>query len=143
MRYHELVHRVQEESGLDDRHEAVRAIRATLSSLGECLYRTERRHLASQLPKEAQRFLGEHVDPAVQRQGAACLTLQEFYDRVGARADVTRTHAIERAKAVAAVLEETMPEGEWRHIIEEMPKSYRGLLAGEPEEPAAPAAWTQ
>lgn len=128
MRYHELVRRVQEQGGFDSREQAEVAIKATLSSLGECLYRTERRHLASQLPKEAKGFLDEYVDSEVRRPGAACLTLQEFYDRVGARAGVTRTRAKERAKAVAAVLEEALPEGEWRHIVLEMPKEYRGLL---------------
>jgi uncharacterized protein (DUF2267 family) len=135
MRYHEFVHQVQEQGGLESRDEAERAIRAVLSSLGECLYRTERRHLASQLPKKAKAFLSEYADSGVTRQGAACLTLQEFYDRVGARADVTRSHAIERAKAVAAVLRDLLPEGEWRHIISEMPKEYRELLGEEPTQP--------
>ena len=129
MRYHELVEMVQDEGALDTQAEAEEALRATLSSLGECLYRTERRHLASQLPKEAKDFLTEFVvDSEVTRQGAACLTIQEFYDNVGARADVTRSRAMERAKAVATVLRRALPEGEWRHIILEMPKAYRELL---------------
>lgn len=140
MRYHELVRRVQEQGGFDSRDEAVTALRATLSSLGECLYRTERRHLASQLPKEAKEFVYEYVDSEVTRRGAACLTLQEFYDRVGARANVTRSRAIERARAVAAVLQETLPGGEWRHIIVEMPKDYEALLTGESPGPRAPSA---
>lgn len=140
MRYHELVQRVQEEGGLGSRDEAVTAIRATLSSLGECLYRTERRHLASQLPEQAKEFLYEYIDSEVTRQAAACLTLQEFYDRVGARADVTRSRAIERARAVAGVLQETLPEGEWKHIISEMPKEYRELLVGESSSPSVPPA---
>lgn len=131
MNYHELVRRVQEQGAFDTREQAVTALRATLASLGECLYRTERRHLASQLPKQAKEHLSEAVDPSVTREGAACLTLQEFYDRVGARADVTRTHAIEQAKAVAAVLQDTIPEGEWKHVVGELPKSYRDLLLGE------------
>lgn len=131
MRYHELVQRVQEEGELHSRDEAVTAIRATLSSLGECLYRTERRHLASQLPEQAKAFLYEYVDSEVTRQAAACLTLQEFYDRVGARADVTRSRAIDQAKAVAAVLREALPEGEWKHVVSEMPKGYRELLVGQ------------
>lgn len=139
MRYHELVDRVQEEGGFGSQEEAETAIRATLSSLGECLYRTERRHLASQLPKQAKEFLHEYVDSEVTRQGAACLTLQEFYDRVGARADVTRTRAIEQAKAVTSVLQQTMPEGEWKHIVMEMPKAYRELLTGESEGPTTPS----
>lgn len=139
MRYHELVQRVQEEGGLGSRDEAVTAIRATLSSLGECLYRTERRHLASQLPKQAKEYLYEYIDSEVTRQAASCHTLQEFYDRVGARADVTRSRAMKQARAVTAVLQETLPEGEWKHIISEMPKEYRGLLVGEPPSPSAPS----
>jgi uncharacterized protein (DUF2267 family) len=138
MRYHEFVRRVQEQGEFDSRDEAVTAIKATLSSLGECLYRTERRHLASQLPKEAAAFLEEYVNSEVRRPPAACLTLQEFYDRVGARADVTRTHAMDRAKTVAAVLQELVPEAEWEHIVEEMPKQYRELLGAEPPGPASP-----
>jgi len=137
MRYHEFVRRVQEKGSFDSPEEAVTAIRATLSSLGECLYRTERRHLASQLPKEAKGFLFDYVDSEVRRPSAACLTLQEFYDRVGARAEVTRTRAIERAKAVVGVLEEGLPAGEWEHIVEEMPKTYRELLGQESAEPGA------
>lgn len=140
MRYHELVQRVQEKGGFDSRDGAVKAIRATLSTLGECLYRTERRHLASQLPKEAEDFLYEEVDTEVTRQGAACLTLQAFYDRVGARAGVRRTHAIEQAKAVTAVLEEAIPEGEWRHVIRELPKSYEALLTEAFTGPSTPSA---
>jgi len=138
VRYHELVHRVQEQGGFDSREEAETTIRATLSSLGECLYRTERRHLASQLPEQAKAYLYDYVDSQVTREQAACLTLEEFYDRVAARADVTRTHGVERAKAVAAVLRELLPEGEWDHVIAEMPKEYHDLLGVEPPEPASP-----
>ncbi len=138
MRYHEIVRRVQEQGGFDSREEAEVAIEATLSTLGECLYRTALRNLASQLPKEAKDFLYEYDGSEVTRPPTACYTLQEFYDRVGARAGVTRTRAKERAKAVAAVLEEALPEGEWRHIVLEMPKEYRGLLGQETAGRGAP-----
>ena len=130
MRYHDLVDRVQEKGELGSHEEAVTAIQATLSTLGECLYRTERRHLASQLPKEAKTFLSEQADPTVTRQEAACHTLQAFYDRVGARAEVTRGRAVEQAKAVMAVLSEAVPPGEWQHIVAELPKEYGELLTG-------------
>jgi len=140
MRYHEFVEQVQEEGGFDSQDGALKAIEATLSSLGECLYRTERRHLASQLPKPFEEALYAYVDSEVTRQGAACLSLQEFYDRVGARADVTRGVAIEQANAVTAVLERVLPEGEWRHIILEMPKAYHGLLTRESDEAGTSSA---
>ena len=138
MRYHEFVEQVQEQGGFDSRDAAERVIRATLSSLGECLYRTERRHLASQLPENAKVFLYDYVDSQVTREQAACLTLEEFYDRVAARADVTHTHGVEQAKTVAAVLWRLLPEGEWDHIIAEMPKEYHDLLEVEPPESASP-----
>ncbi len=140
MRYHEFVERVQEEGDFDSQDEALRGIEATLSSLGECLYRTERRHLASQLPKPFEEALYAYVESEVTRQGAACLSLQEFYDRVGARADVTRGVAIEQANAVTAVLERVLPEGEWRHIILAMPKAYHRLLTPESDEAGTSSA---
>lgn len=138
MRYHEIIRRVQEEMGFDSAEEAVKAMRATLSALGECLYRTERRHLASQLPKEAADFLEEYVDSEVTRRPTGCVTLEEFYDRVAARASVSRSGGVDRARAVASVLRDLLPEGEWKHIIEELPKSYGELLGEQPPSPASP-----
>lgn len=137
MRYHEFVRRVQEQGGFDSPDEAVTAIRATLSTLGECLYRTQRRHLASQLPKEAKEFLFEYVDSEVTRAPVGCHTLQEFYDRVGARADVTRTRAVDRARVVATVLREALPDGAWAPVVEALPKEYRELLEEKPSEPGS------
>ena len=109
MRYKELVDRVQEQGELESADQAEKAIKATLSTLGECLYRTERRHLASQLPQEAKGFLYEYADPQVQRRESACFTLQEFYGRVGARTDATYAHAVRRAQTVVSVLNELLP----------------------------------
>ncbi|MFO7918724.1 MAG: DUF2267 domain-containing protein [Anaerolineae bacterium] len=131
MRYHEFVNRIQERGGLDSPAEAEKTIRATLSALGECLYKTERRHLASQLPKEVKEFLYEYVDSSEPIRRRACFTLGDFYNRVAARADVTQGPAVERAKAVVAVLREAVPEGEWAHVIREMPDEYDPLLKGE------------
>lgn len=139
MRYHEFVRRVQEKGSFESPDEAVMAIGATLSALGECLYRTERRHLASQLPKEVKGFLFEYVDSDVRRPSAACLTLEEFYDRVAARANVRRTGGIERAQAVMGVLKDSLPIGEWEHLVKEMPKAYDALLGREPRRPGAPS----
>jgi uncharacterized protein (DUF2267 family) len=130
MQYDEFVNRLRERQEFTSREEAVKATKATLSSLGECLYKTERRHLASQLPKEIKVFLYEYVDVEVTRRGA-CFSLDDFYHRVAARADVGRAAAMERAMAVMAVMREAVPEGEWAHIIREMPDEYRELLAGE------------
>lgn len=134
MRYHEFANRLQEWEEFASREEVVKATRAILSALGECLHQTERRHLASQLPKEMKEFLYEYVDASEPIRRRACFSLDEFYNRVAARADVGRGAAMERAKAVVAVLREAVPEGEWAHVIREMPDEYRELLAEEPSE---------
>jgi hypothetical protein len=41
---------------------------------------------------------------------------------------------------VTAVLERVLPEGEWRHIILEMPKAYHGLLTPESDEAGTSSA---
>ncbi len=131
MQYDKFFSRVQEQGDLASREEAVKATRAILSTLGECLYQTERRHLASQLPKEMEGFLYEFVDSSEPIRRRACFSVDDFYHRVAARADVGRAAAMERAMAVMAVLREAVPEGEWAHIIREMPDEYRELLKGE------------
>ncbi|MEA3375908.1 MAG: DUF2267 domain-containing protein [Chloroflexota bacterium] len=138
MRYHELVRQVQKQGGFDSPEEAVTAIRATLSSLGECLYRTQRRHLVSQLPKEVKDFVHEYVDSEVTRAAVGCHTLEEFYDRVGARAGVTRGRAVERARVVASVLRQSLPEGAWDPVAEALPKEYAEVWGEVPPEPASP-----
>ncbi|MFP3896178.1 MAG: DUF2267 domain-containing protein [Anaerolineales bacterium] len=138
MQYEEFVNRVQDRGEFASRDEAIKATRAILSTLGECLYQTERRHLASQLPKELKEFVHEYVDASEPIRRRACFTLGEFYNRVAARADVTQGPAMERARAVVTVLREAVPEGEWAHVIREMPDDYGELLEEESSETPAP-----
>jgi uncharacterized protein (DUF2267 family) len=84
MRYDEFVDRVLEKSGLDSREQAMDITKATLETLGEQLDRTVRRGVASQLPDELKELLLNRAD-GDQYQ------LQEFYQRVGARADTNIT----------------------------------------------------
>jgi uncharacterized protein (DUF2267 family) len=93
----------------------VRATEATLETLGERLYlhRTEGRHLASQLPKELEEYL-------LKRQGSGHYLLEEFYNRVSARMDTGYPHAVNRARAVMAVLREAVASGEWGAGLREM-----------------------
>jgi len=132
MQYDEFIKRVQERANLESLEEAVRATEATLETLGERLYlhRTERRHLASQLPKE----LGEYL---LKRQGDGHYLLEEFYNRVSARMDVGYPHAVNRAQAVIAVLRAAVASGEWEHIQSKLPDEYDELLGEEPEIPEA------
>jgi len=123
--YTAFIENVRQRAGLETTEEAKRTVEATLETLGEHLYlhRRERRHLASQLPTELKSALE-------QRQGTTHFSVDEFYDRVGARADLSRQETIERATAVIDVLREAVAPGEWEHIVSELPQDYEELLAG-------------
>jgi uncharacterized protein (DUF2267 family) len=125
MKHQEFIEQVQERPPIETREQAVRATQAVLETLGERLYlhRRERRHLVSQLPQDLKDFLRE-------RKGSSHYSLEEFYNRVGARADVHHSDAVALSRAVIAVLRSVIPPGEWAHLVGEMPHDYDKLLVG-------------
>ncbi|MEJ2183422.1 MAG: DUF2267 domain-containing protein [Nitrospirota bacterium] len=131
MSFEEFIQRVQAVGGMSDRAEADRALRAVLETLGERLFRTERDHLAAQLGGELKEVL------AAKAQDDR-YSLEEFYTRVGARADVRYHQAVAYARAVVAVLREAVSPGELRRIFRELPDEYRELFGEEPESPLSP-----
>jgi uncharacterized protein (DUF2267 family) len=129
MRYDEFISRVQERAGLA-RDEAVRSTEATLATLGERLYRTERENLAAQLPDELKEDLFKEVDSEVTRRDVDRFSLEEFYIRVSARAEIGYPDAVKRAQAVIAVLREAVSAGEIEDVLSKLPDEY-GELFGE------------
>jgi uncharacterized protein (DUF2267 family) len=129
MRYDEFVTRVRERAGLG-RDEAVRSTEATLATLGERLYRTERENLAAQLPNELKEDLFKQVDSEVTWRDVDRFSLEEFYIRVSARAEVGYPDAVKQAQAVVAVLREAVSAGEIEDVLAELPEEY-GELFGE------------
>ena len=121
MHYDEFIHKVREYSGLDSFDEAVKITTATLETLGERLSRDEKDDISSQLPKELK-------DCLFRREEITRFIIDEFYNRVSARADVGLPHAIEQAKAVIRVLREAISPGELEHILHELPKEYDELF---------------
>ena len=77
MQYDDFIDRVQQRAGLNSQEGAVRAIRATLETLGERLSRAETRQLAAQLPKELRAYFHP-------RQESQIFPLEEFFNRVSA-----------------------------------------------------------
>ncbi len=131
MDYKEFIDLVQKNSHLPDRDDAERITRATLETLGEVLPGAERDDLAAQLPKELKSFLYERDYNLYQ--------LQEFYRRVGARADSGYYDAAERAKAVMQALTEAVTPGQMDEVMAELPDSYKDLLKKEPQGPGFPS----
>jgi uncharacterized protein (DUF2267 family) len=95
---------------------------AVLETLGERLSQAEREDFGAQLSHE----LKEHVLKRPKTQG---FNVEEFYNRVRARADIGFPDAVKGTRAVMHVLQEAVSAGEMEDIFSELPSDYRNLLA--------------
>jgi uncharacterized protein (DUF2267 family) len=132
MHTQKFLHRVQERAGLGDHDAALRAVAATLATLAEPLPRAKRAELAAQLPQELKTYLSA-------RPETAPFSLEEFYNRVRARADVGYPDAINQARAVVAVLREATSTGTLEHIFRTVRDQYGELLGDTPQGPVSPS----
>lgn len=128
MKYDEFVASVQSRANINSREEAERAIRATLETLAERLLGGEPKDLASQLPPEIavyllQPFAGE----------GAHFTLAEFFRIVSEREGMPLSEASLHARAVIAVLSESVSMGEIENIRAQLPHDLRQLFMVENE----------
>jgi uncharacterized protein (DUF2267 family) len=131
MRYQNFVERVQEMAHLGSLDDAARAAAATLETLGERLSQRKRDNLAAQLANE----LKEHL---CARHSHTGFPLEEFYDRVGARAEVRYHRAVELALVVISVLKEVVPSGEIQDILAELPTEYGELFGTQQPNASSP-----
>ena len=132
MEYQEFIHRVRQRAGFESEEEAIRITEAVLETLGERLGKTEQDDLESQLPKALKGFI-------LKRRNARQYSLEEFYNRVGARADIGYPHAVEQSRIVMEVLQEAVSSGERQHLLERLPDEYAELFGKEAESPLSPS----
>lgn len=123
MKFDDFITRVQEQARLDTREDAITITRAVLETLGERLDRKVRNGVEAQLPNELKEFLLTRVGSGDQ------YSLDEFYNRVGARADLKYNEATERTRQVFTVLREAVAGGEIEDILEDLPPEYGTLFA--------------
>jgi len=77
---YEWIHEVMEETGLDDRHYALQALRGVLHAVRDELTTDQNAHLSAQLPTLLRGLYYEGWDPS--RTPAADRSLEVFLDRV-------------------------------------------------------------
>lgn len=121
MNYKEFVGAVQHRLEFGTFGEAVRATRATLTTLGERLEEGEATDLASPLPMEIDRFLEE-------AESGQRFTYEEFLDRVARREGVDRPEANYHAQQVVALLDEVVPAGNLVKVRDQLPEEYEQLF---------------
>jgi uncharacterized protein (DUF2267 family) len=120
MNFDEFTGTVQNRLELPATGETVRAIRATLTTLGERLTEGEAADLAGPLPMEIDHYLTGAVDDHGQR-----FDWDEFLDRVAERERTTdaddRADVAYHARVVVAVVAEAVPAGELRQVRDQLP----------------------
>jgi uncharacterized protein (DUF2267 family) len=121
MNYSEFMGEVQNRLELPGPGEAVRATRATLTTLGERLHGGEASDLASPLPMEIDRFL-------VEADSGQRFDYDEFLDRVSERGNVDRSTANYQAQQVVAVLAEVVPPGNIEKARNQLPDDFEDLF---------------
>jgi uncharacterized protein (DUF2267 family) len=125
MDFDQFTGQVQHRLELPSTGRSLRAIRATLTTLGERLQEGEATDLAGALPMEIDRYLVE-VDSG-QR-----FDFDEFVTRVLEREELTdpddRGDAVYHAKAIMQVVAETIPPGELAQVRGQLPDDFDPLF---------------
>ena len=121
MNFGEFVGQVQHRLELPAEGEAVRAARATLTTLGERIVAGEADDLASSLPMEIDRFLRE-------ADSGQRFSYDEFVDRVAEREGVDGADAAYHAKVIVALVSEVAPGRELEQVRGQLPDDFDPLF---------------
>lgn len=121
MQYNEFVGHVQDRARLGTQGDAVRAIHATLETLGERIVADEAEHLAAQLPQEIGHYL--RLSQTTDR-----FSLNEFFERVAKRENVDIPEATHHARAVVSVLAEAVTPNQIEDVRTQLPDEFKPLF---------------
>lgn len=121
MQYDQFVHQVQHRAHLSSSGEAVKAIRATLESLGERIQTGAAKNLGAQLPAE----IAHHLDGATPPER---FDLDEFFERVCVKEGAGLNTGVFHARAVISVLEDAVSAGEIGDIRSSLPTQFAPLF---------------
>lgn len=124
MQFEQFVGQVQHRAHLATQGAAVRAICATLETLGERISWREANDLAAQLPAG----IGAYLRLAREQER---FDVHEFYRRIAEREGpgVDTPKAVFHARVVITLLEEAVSFGEIKDILDQLPADYIPLFA--------------
>lgn len=140
MELEQFLSQVEDLADFGSRSEVEQAVKVSLGTLGERLYRTRREKLASQLPDPLKDYLESEVDGEAVRQDTPRYSLEEYYKRVAARADLSLEDAVARSRRVMVVLTQAVSPELLDEILDGLPDEYRELFGQNPQDPASPTA---
>jgi uncharacterized protein (DUF2267 family) len=131
MDYDEFTRLVQDSIGLESPQAAEHLVSATLSTLGERIYRTEQSSIAAQLPAELRQMLAERSQPETTRRHTERYDIEEFFTRVSARAGVNLQAARRQTRAVMAAMRSALSPGAYEQLQASLPADFQELFSSE------------
>lgn len=123
MKYDDFVAQVRSRAALASADEAVRAIGATLETLGERLFAEDAHRLAEELPPE----LGRYLEQATSGQE---FDADDFFTRVSDREGVDISEATAHARVVLEVLRRAVSPGVIDRVHARLREQYNSLFLG-------------
>lgn len=114
---------VQDEGDFESRSAAREATEAVFRTFGERIAEGEAEDIAAYVPQEFRGWLLTH-----EPESAAGFGLDEFYDRVAERGDVSKERAREWSEAVFDALAEQAPARELARIEVQLPPEYKTIM---------------
>lgn len=122
MSFDEIIARLQETAGIEDRREAERTFRHVLQALADRLTGKETWDLLAQLPAQVKKSI--LITDAPLR-----MSREELVGRIAEELELPREEARERVRAVFAVLREAVTWGELEDVIRQLGPEWADLLA--------------
>lgn len=124
MQYDNLISAVRESAHIAEHDVADRAVRSTLTVLGQRVAGGQGANLAAQLPGDLGDMFpadapGERFD------------LAEFYQRVAEQEGVTEAQARQHARATMAAVTVAVTDGEVDALTSQLPDEYADLMQSE------------
>jgi uncharacterized protein (DUF2267 family) len=131
MQYQDFIEGVQKSGNFSSIEEAEVAVEASLSTLAERLHTTVIDKFQSQLPNQLKKYLTASSD-SIQ------FSLEEYYNRVGARAGVRYSQAVRWSRAVMYMVNRAITTGLKNEILDDLPAEFVELFGQEPTTPLSP-----
>jgi uncharacterized protein (DUF2267 family) len=122
MSYDEIIERVQERAGIEDRSAAEETTIAVLQELCDRLDGKEANDLLAQLPRKLQLAVVVSPSPLPISGG-------EFVANVARELEIPEDEARRRIRAVFSTLREAVSRGEFQDVLEELDPEYADFLA--------------
>ena len=118
MNFDEFTGAIQHRLALPDTGETVRAIRATLSTLGQRIPEGNAEDLAASLPTEIKWYMTGAVAEHGQR-----FDWSEFVTRVSAIENEDPPEAAYHARVIVDLVHDVVPESDFRQLRDQLPES--------------------